>query len=336
MALFPREARRRRPGANRTGCRRTAIVAAAMTLSLLILTSVIPPVPAVAAATYPAATGNVNDFAGVLSGADKANLEALANAVLDQTGTTFAVAVIKDHGDESIEMYAANLYEKWGIGAKGEDKGLLVVLSMAEHDVKAEVGYGLEGVITDRRAGECLDKMTPYFKQDQYGQGLYAGLMVAAQYVAADAGVELDVNASTPDYQRIASRPEAPSPAVVGAVAGLVGVPLLLLAFFGLRGKRCPRCKGKLVATDRIVQGATYDAGGLAMKIYTCPKCGYHNERPYRTGRLNKPYGGGMGPIGGGPFWGGLGGGKSGGGGFSGPRGFGGGRSGGGGASRKW
>ena len=85
-------------------------------------------------AAYPKATGNINDFAGVLTSEDESNLEALVNAVLDQTGTTFAAAIVEDHGDESIEEYAVHLYETWGIGKKGEDKGLLVVISMAEHD----------------------------------------------------------------------------------------------------------------------------------------------------------------------------------------------------------
>ena len=106
-----------------------------------------------------------------------------------QTGVTFAAAIIEDHGDESIEEYAVHLYETWGIGKKGEDKGLLVVVSMAEHDLRAEDGYCLEPVITDARAGDVLDEMIPYFREGEYGKGLYAGLLVAADYVAKDAGV---------------------------------------------------------------------------------------------------------------------------------------------------
>ena len=60
-------------------------------------------------AAYPKATGNINDYAGVLTRSDKENLEALVNAVLKQTGTTFAVAIVNDHGDESIEEYAVPL-----------------------------------------------------------------------------------------------------------------------------------------------------------------------------------------------------------------------------------
>ena len=310
----------------RGAARAAALLGVAMILAVL-------PAVAWAAPTYPDAVGNVNDFAKVLSNDDKANLDALIDSVLKQTGATFAVAILGDHGDESVETYAVKLYEKWGIGTKGEDKGLLLLVTMLEHDMRMEVGYGLEAVVTDRRAGESLDKMIPYFQKNQYGKGLYAGLLNAAQYVAKDAGVDLNIKPATKDYETVATDGRSLPIALLSAV---IAVPLIVATFFGLRGHKCPKCKSRMVVTDRVVQGATYDAGGMALKIYHCPKCGYHDEKPFRTSRLTKP-GGGMPPFGPGPFFGGFGrGGKGGGGGFSGPRGFGGGRSGGGGASRKW
>jgi uncharacterized membrane protein YgcG len=174
--------------------------------------------------------------------------------------------------------------------------------------------------------------MTGYLQKGEYGQGIYAGLLLAAQYIAKDAGVSLEVKPATKEYEPVV---QDGRPFPVGLLAAVISFPVLLAAFFGMRGRRCPRCKSRLAVTDRVVQGATYDAGGLALKVLHCPKCGYHDEKPFRISRLTRPGTGGMPPIGPGGFWGGLGGGK-GGGGFSGPRGFGGGRSGGGGASRKW
>lgn len=305
--------------------RKTAV----LVMIVVFLTIMASPV----AAAYPKATGNVNDYAGVLTGTDKANLNALVDAVLGQTGTTFAVAIVEDHGDESLEMYAVHLYEKWGLGEKGKDKGLLIVVSMKEHDLRAEVGYGLEPVITDARAGEFLDKMTPYFRNGEYGKGLYAGLLHAAQYIAKDAGVTLDVKAVTKEYENLHAEP-ASTP--FGFLALILAIPVLIMGLFAVRGRRCPRCKARLAVTDRVVERATYDAGGSALTVLHCPKCGYHVERPRRINKLQRPPSGGGFPLGPGPFWGGSGrGGRSSGGSF-GPKGFGGGRSGGGGAGRKW
>lgn len=296
------------------------------------LASAVPAANVLAAPVYPEAAGNVNDFAKILSSEDRKNLDALIDSVLDQTGATLAVATLANHEGESLEVYAAKLYEKWGIGKKGEDKGLLLLVTIEERETRMEVGYGLEGVVTDRRAGEALDKMTPYFQKGEYGKGIYAGLLHVAGYVAKDAGVDLKVAPVTKGYEPVVNGPN-PAPLLLG-VAVLVAIPTLLVVAYLLRGQRCPQCKSRLTVTDRVVQRATYDAAGLALKVLHCPRCGYHSEKPFTTGRLTRPGTGGMPPIGGGPFFGGSG--RGAGGGFSGPRGFGGGRSGGGGASRKW
>lgn len=286
---------------------------------------------------YPEPIGNINDFAGVLSEADVQSLQNLVDVVLQQTGVTIAVVIVEDHGEESLEMYAANLYERWGIGQQGEDMGLLLLLSVEEREVRMEVGYGLEPVITDGIAGECLDVMVTYFADGDYGRGLYEGLRHAAQYIAESQGVELDLSAnyeqpvSTVGFRRIAA---------LGVVGALILV-FALLAYSMNRKRRCPRCKSKLVYTDKVVQQATQLTPGLVVKIAKCPVCGYHKESTYRANPIGSSSGLG-GPLppptrtgtGFGGFFRGGGGGSAGR--SSGPKGFGGGRSGGGGASRKW
>ncbi|HHY16714.1 MAG TPA: TPM domain-containing protein [Firmicutes bacterium] len=285
---------------------------------------------------YPNPKGNVNDYAGVLTTSDLENLNALVDSVLRQTGVTFAVAIVPDHGDESLEIYSANLYENWGIGEKDEDMGLLVVLSMEERGLRMEVGYGLEPVITDGRAGECLDKMLPYFRNEEYGKGLYAGLLNAAQYVADEAGIELQIEGGQEGYLP----PVFSAGQILLRVLAVVFFLVAVLVFAVSRKSRCPKCKSKLIVTDKVIRVSTFAQDGLAVKMFRCPVCGYYRDKTYKTGPTIRPPGPGgslppsMGP---GPFFGGSRGsrGRSPRG-LSGPRGFGGGRSGGGGASRKW
>ncbi len=294
---------------------------------------------------YPEPTANVNDYVGVLTGTDIENLENLVGAVLDQTGVPIFVAVIETHGDESFEIYAANLYEKWGIGDKNEHKGLLVLVTVSERLVRMEVGYGLEPVITDGRAGESQDKMVPYFKNQEYGKGLYAGLLHAAKYIADDAGIELKIQDGQEYYlPQINGQKENLYPALsVGQILfRVVAVIFLLFAvwlYASRRKNRCPRCKSRLVVTDKVVQQATYSSGGHAVRMFRCHVCGYYRSQPYRTRPMIRPphSGGRLPPFkGSGRFFGGGFGGSRGRGGSSGPRGLGGGRSGGGGATRKW
>jgi uncharacterized protein len=287
-----------------------------------------------ASSRYPEPEGNVNDYAGILSQNDLENLNALINSVLEQTGVTFAIAIVEDHGDEIFEFYVANLFEAWGIGEKGEDNGLLVVMSMSGHDLKMEVGYGLEHIITDRRAGECLDKMLPYFRENEFGKGLYAGLYNAAQYIAKEAGIEFSVKPVGSGYDKVV--PKSVSPLLLVFVASLGLASIATAGYLINKSRRCPKCKYRLSVADKIIRNATLTAEGLGLRVYKCPACGYSREENYRIRRIIQSRSGWIGPFGPGPFIGGGGRGSRGGGGFSGPKGFGGGRSGGGGASRKW
>ncbi len=310
---------------------------AIQTMSLCLIAACLVGSLAFSAPLYPEPTGNINDYVGVLTESDLENLNTLVDSVLGQTGVTFAVAIVSGHGDESLEMYSANLYEKWGIGEKGKDMGLLVVLSIEEPEIRMEVGYGLEPVITDGRAGECLDKMLPYFRNEEYGEGLYNGLSHAAWYVAKDAGVELNLEGRLSEHEQPGVLPVSILPVFA------VGFFAFSLFIYGLsRRNRCPKCKSRLVVTDKVIQQATFTSSGQALRMYRCPRCGYYREKRYKINRIIRPPGsGGVCPpsAGEGPFFGGFGGaGGSRGskGGFSMPKGFGGGRSGGGGASRKW
>ena len=168
--------------------KRSLFIAPLMAALLLLLTSGLLS----AAENYPRPRGAVNDFADVIDQGSAAKMEALAREVLQKTGTAVVVATVTTIGEEEAGLYANGLYKAWGIGKKGEDKGVLIFLAVKERKVRIETGYGVEGILPDGLVGEILDKyVVPLLKAGNYGQGLYNAVYATSTYIAKDAGVTL-------------------------------------------------------------------------------------------------------------------------------------------------
>jgi uncharacterized protein len=141
---------------------------------------------------FPRPTGLVNDFAELIRQTEKQRMEILANEVLQKTGTSVVVVTMPTIGEADVATYVNELYQTWGIGKKGEDKGVLIFLTLKERRIRIETGYGVEGILPDGLVGEILDKYAvPFLKKDQYGKGLYNALAAVSQVIAKDANVEL-------------------------------------------------------------------------------------------------------------------------------------------------
>jgi uncharacterized protein len=166
-------------------------MARVMVLALTLLTAA----PAFAQAP-PVLTAPVNDFAGVIDAGAEREIDDLIRKLQAASGDVIVVATVKTFqpaGD--IRMYANEMFENHGkgIGQKGKDNGLLVLLAVDDRQVWTEVGYDLEGIITDGFAGETSRQtMVPYFRKDDYGGGLLAAVTVYAQRIAAARNVELE------------------------------------------------------------------------------------------------------------------------------------------------
>lgn len=142
--------------------------------------------------TFPKPTGAVNDFAGVIEAQHKNQMENLAREVLEKTGTAIVVATVGTIGDKDPNDYANRLYTAWGIGKKGEDKGVLIFLTVKERRVRIETGHGVEGILPDGLAGEILDRCAiPHFKDRNYGRGLAETVAAVSAVAAKAAGVTL-------------------------------------------------------------------------------------------------------------------------------------------------
>ena len=140
----------------------------------------------------PKPTGYVSDFAGVLSPGVRQQVEGLCTAVDSQAHAQIAVVTIKTiDNDQSIEEFATQLEEKWGVGAKGTDRGVLMLFVMTPRRGRIEVGYGLEGILNDAKVGDIGRSMVADARAGDYDAAVPLGVQQVANVIAADAGVSL-------------------------------------------------------------------------------------------------------------------------------------------------
>jgi uncharacterized protein len=250
-------------------------------------------------------TGYVSDLAGVISPDAKTRLEALCTEVEQKTGAQMAIVTVRSLEGESVENYAVDLFKQLGAGSKKDNRGVLLLVAPNERKYRIEVGYGLEPVINDARAGDAGRAMVPYLRQRDYGRAAEVGAWQLAKYIADDAGVTLSGQPPAPRIRN--GKGNTGSPAFwITLLFPLFWV--LLFVFVLLR-----------VIGSLATRGG---AGGSGCLWFLLGMLADTAARGPRSGGW-----------GGGGFGGGSAGGDSGSGGFGG---FGGGSSGGGGASGDW
>ena len=188
----------------------------------------------------PELTAPVNDFANVIDSADEAALDSLIRKLQAASGDVIVVATVKTFQPYAdIQSYANEMFENHGkgIGQKGKDNGLLLLLAVDDRQVWSEVGYDLEGIITDGLAGETSRQvMVPFFRQGNFGRGLLAGATRYTQRIAQARNVSLEGLPARP----AADDEEAGFPFILIIFLFIMGINVLravMGALFG-RGKR--------------------------------------------------------------------------------------------------
>ena len=132
-------------------------------------------------------TASVHDFANLLSAAERASLEELAQSVERQTTAELAVVTVPSLRGQTVESYAHELFNQWGIGQKDLNNGVLLLVAPTERRMRIEVGYGLEPLLTDSLCGEIRDSaIIPRFKANDYAGGIVAGAQRLAAVLRAD------------------------------------------------------------------------------------------------------------------------------------------------------
>ena len=189
-------------------------------LSIMVLLFIWP-YQTIGVERFPRPVGLVNDFANVIPASYERKILSITQELLQKTEIPVVVLTMPDIGGEDYNEYANRIYENWGIGKKGIDKGVLIFVTVKERKMRIEVGYGLEGILPDGLVGEIRDKyMIPYLKENRFGEGLLNGTIAVCQIIAKNEGVKLT---------------GAPVPVKVKRKRGLGLLPLLgIIIFFSL------------------------------------------------------------------------------------------------------
>src|SRR5256885_11918377 len=135
--------------------------------------------------------GYVTDLAGVIAPDAKARLEALCLEVETKTESQLAIVTVRSLNGESVEDFAVDLYKQIGVGSKRDNRGVLLLIVPDEHKYRIEVGYGLESIINDARAGDAGRSMVPLLRQGDYSAAISVATWMLAKYIADDRGVTL-------------------------------------------------------------------------------------------------------------------------------------------------
>jgi uncharacterized protein len=240
----------------------------------------------------------VNDFAGVLDAGTQAQLNDLCLQIEQKAHAQIAVVTVKTLDGQDPDSYAVALYQKWGIGAKGKDTGVLILLAITDRKYKIQVGYGLEPILPDGKVGGFGREVVPLLQSGDYAGAVTLLTSRVATVIAQDAGVTLENQPHVPE----APQRRAPS----GGPGSVIVVVIILFVVFSI--------------LRAIFRGGGGGPGGGS---------GFWSGLLWAM-LFNSMGGGGRG---GGFGGGGFGGGGGGGGGFGG---FGGGSTGGGGAGGSW
>ncbi len=153
---------------------RLRVVVAALVLAVV---AALIPAPVRAAANLPALTGRVVDQAQVLSAGERADLEGKLADLESKSGIQLVVATVSSLGGEEIEPYANALFRAWKLGEAKKNNGVLLLVAPREHRVRIEVGYGLEGTLTDATSSLIIaNAIAPRFKAGDFDGGVARGV----------------------------------------------------------------------------------------------------------------------------------------------------------------
>jgi uncharacterized protein len=205
---------------------------------------------------FPPLPGRVNDGAGLLSERDEGELEAALARFETETTNQIVVATLQSLQGLPIEEYGYQLGRHWGIGQAGKDNGALLIVAPEEREVRIEVGYGLEGELTDSQSRTIIEThILPHFRQGDFAAGIKAGVAAMIETLGGS------YDPAVPPVQvRDSDRAPAPFPLALAMLMIMIFIVLNRLSDRGRRGRH--RGRGGLVVIPGGWGGRRGGSGG--------------------------------------------------------------------------
>ena len=171
----------------------------------------------------------VVDLAGIIDESVEAKLNRYMRELEQKTTAQVAILTIKSLQGQSLEDLSITIaHDKWKLGQKGKDNGLLLMVALNDRKYRIEVGYGLEGILPDSLVGGIGRQfLVPNFKKGDYSRGVYAAALVIANTIADDAGVKIS---GLPAVKK--TRPDRPGRVTFGPMGKIISLLIFLVFFF--------------------------------------------------------------------------------------------------------
>ena len=229
----------------------------------------------------------------ILSTAYTDSINYVLNALEDSIGVEVAVVAITGVGDNDVRTFASDLFNAWGIGKKGEDNGLLILLvtKPEQRAVVFETGYGLEGILPDATCFSIQQHhMLPAMKEGNYSLGMYKGIQATANYLYDDYnGISRDKDSEEYGFWETAYLLLILALVLGGLVLVFYVLPIwgahflwlfLQKIFRKIWPKKCPKCGKRTfkLYREEITKEATTKTEGIRTGYYVCKSCGYEAE----------------------------------------------------------
>ena len=235
----------------------------------------------------------------IIADSDVVFLNTCAQRLEKATDVELCVVALGSIGDADCFDFCYELFQRWGIGGKGKNTGVLMFFALDSHDFRILTGTGIEDVLTDAKCAEIYRSLIPIFRAGDYGGGLCIGAMKIYEVCTdGEAPEELQNMKSVTNRGKYANMSSDDEDDEDDDGEGwdieswIITFVVAFCLFLGIREKiaqrkKCPKCgKRTKVARTEVKQNANYKHGGSGTRYYKCPKCGHEWGVPYTTPKL--------------------------------------------------